>query len=152
MIKLLNTQCAFVSGFWKTDHNVTLGLFHFIGPAYSYTHILPVHSGIISLTKLVCFSIASVADHANSQLRQWHPWRALNGRYEDEIHPSVIETSFRPSKVCLGFWLAVKLIASQNSPNVGLNLPLATHPTHPLLISATYIKVVVKKLLKIQQC
>ena len=64
-----------------------------------------------------------------------------------EIHPSVIKTSVRPSKACLGFWLALKLIASQNNPNVGLNLPLATHPTYPPLINATRIKVVVKKLL-----
>ena len=27
----------FVAGFWKTDQIVTLGLFHFIGPANGYT-------------------------------------------------------------------------------------------------------------------
>ena len=32
----------YVTGYWKTDQNVTLGLFHFIGPADSYTHTLPV--------------------------------------------------------------------------------------------------------------
>ena len=64
-----------------------------------------------------------------------------------EIHPSVIKTSLRPSKACLSFWLALKLIVSQNSPNVGLNLPLATHPTYSPLINFTHIKVVVEKLL-----
>ena len=32
---------AYVTGFWKTDQDVTLGLFHFIGPAkqlHSYIH------------------------------------------------------------------------------------------------------------------
>ena len=33
----------FVTGYWKTDQIVTLGLFHFIGPADSYTHTLPMH-------------------------------------------------------------------------------------------------------------
>ena len=27
----------YVTGFWKTDQNVSLGLFHFIAPANSYT-------------------------------------------------------------------------------------------------------------------
>ena len=33
----------YVTGYWKTDQIVTLGLFHFIGPADSYTHTLPMH-------------------------------------------------------------------------------------------------------------
>ena len=33
----------------KTDQIVTLGLFHFIGPANSYTHTLPIHSAITRL-------------------------------------------------------------------------------------------------------
>ena len=44
MIK--STMCAmYVTGFWKTDQIVTLGLFHFIGPStlvhYTYTVQLP---------------------------------------------------------------------------------------------------------------
>ena len=34
---------GYVTGYWKTDQIVTLGLFHFIGPADSYTHTLPMH-------------------------------------------------------------------------------------------------------------
>ena len=33
----------FVTGYWKTDHNVTLGQLHFIGPANSHTHALSMH-------------------------------------------------------------------------------------------------------------
>ena len=35
--------CVYVTGYWKTDHNVTLGQLHFIGPANSYTHALSMH-------------------------------------------------------------------------------------------------------------
>ena len=38
-----------VTGYWKTDHNVTLGQLHFIGPANSHTHTLPVHCCINGL-------------------------------------------------------------------------------------------------------
>ena len=31
-----------VTRFWKTDQIVTLGLFHLIGPANSYTHTLSI--------------------------------------------------------------------------------------------------------------
>ena len=35
---------TYVTGYWKTDHNVTLGQLHFIGPTTnSHTHTLPVH-------------------------------------------------------------------------------------------------------------
>ena len=34
---------AYVTGYWKTDHNVTLGLLHFVAPANSHTHTLSVH-------------------------------------------------------------------------------------------------------------
>ena len=36
----------FVTGFWKTDQIVTLGLFHFIGPANSDTHTLPIYGAL----------------------------------------------------------------------------------------------------------
>ena len=35
--------CQYVTGYWKTDHNVTLGQLHFIGPANSHTHALSMH-------------------------------------------------------------------------------------------------------------
>ena len=36
-------MCTYVTGFSKTDHNVTFGQLHFIGSANSYTHTLPMH-------------------------------------------------------------------------------------------------------------
>ena len=56
----------YVTGFWKTDQIVTLGLLHFIGPAIilvNYTHTLPIHSAITRLDQLVCFSRARFYDH-----------------------------------------------------------------------------------------
>ena len=38
-----------VTGFWNTKQIVTLGLFHFTGPANGYTHTLPIHSAITRL-------------------------------------------------------------------------------------------------------
>ena len=35
-------------GFWKIDQSITLYRFHFICPANSYTHTLPVYNGIFS--------------------------------------------------------------------------------------------------------
>ena len=46
---------------------------------------------------------ASFADHANLQLTQWDPWRALNGRHGSEIDPIGSETSQRPSKYVWGY-------------------------------------------------
>ena len=39
----------YVTGFWKIDQIVTLGLSHFIGPSNGYTHTLHVHSAITKL-------------------------------------------------------------------------------------------------------
>ena len=88
----------FVTGFWKTGRIVTLGLFHFIGPANSYTHTLPIHSAITRLSWLVCFSRASFDDHINSQLRQQDPWWELHGRHGSEINPSSSDMSLRLSR------------------------------------------------------
>ena len=41
----LSCYTVYVTGFWKTDRNVTLGLFHFIGPANAYTHTLHIRNG-----------------------------------------------------------------------------------------------------------
>ena len=71
---------SFVTGFWKTANRiVTLGLFHFIGPANGYTCTLHIHSAINSLGWLVCFSRVSFADPANSWLRQYNGTHG--GRY-----------------------------------------------------------------------
>ena len=40
----------FVIGYCKTDHNVTLGQLHFIGPANSHTHALSMHCCITGLS------------------------------------------------------------------------------------------------------
>ena len=88
----------YVTGFWKTDRNVTLGLFHFIGPANAYTHTLHIRTAIIRLGWLVCFSRVTFADPVNSWLGQWDPWRALHGRHGCEIHLMDGETSITPFK------------------------------------------------------
>ena len=88
----------YVTGFWKTDRIVTLGLLHFIGPANSYTCTLHIQSAITRLGWLVCFSKVSFADPVNSWLRQWDPWGALHGRHGSEIHSSDGETSLTPFK------------------------------------------------------
>ena len=41
---------TYVTGYWKTNQNVTLGQLHFIGPAKSHTHTLPVHCCINGLS------------------------------------------------------------------------------------------------------
>ena len=58
---------------------------------------------------LVCFSRAGFADHVKLRLRQWDPWRVLDGRYGSDIHPCVGETSLKALQSCLGlrmkhFW------------------------------------------------
>ena len=42
-------EFVFVTEFWKTDQIVTLGLFHFIGPANGYTRTLHIYSAITRL-------------------------------------------------------------------------------------------------------
>ena len=39
----ISSYMVYVTGYWKTDHNVTLGQLHFIGPANSHTHALSMH-------------------------------------------------------------------------------------------------------------
>ena len=74
-------------------------LLHFLGPANSHTHILSMHCCDTRLRCLVCFSKADFSDHVKPRLRQWDPWRALDGRYGSDIHPCVSETSHRPSRL-----------------------------------------------------
>ena len=87
--------------------NFTLGLFHFIGPASSYTHTLLMHNDIARFSWLVASYISSVSfsNHLKSWLRLWGPQRTLDGRYQSEISPSVSETSLRPSRlICTYSW------------------------------------------------
>ena len=157
LIGLVCYQSLYVTGYWKTDHNVTLGQLLFIGPANSHNHILSVHCCINGLSWLVCFFRASFADHVKS-LRQWGPWRPLDGRYGADIHLCVGEMSLKALQSCLGLWLALlALIATPNSQIGWCNLPAASHssppltptPSHPptpLYVQAViHITVVVKK-------
>ena len=41
---------VYVTGYWKTGHNVTLGQLHFIGPANNHTHTLSMHCCINGLS------------------------------------------------------------------------------------------------------
>ena len=89
---------AYVTVFWKTDRIVTLGPFHFIDPANGYTCTLHIHSAIIRLGWLVCFSKVSFAHPVNLWLRQWDPCRVLHGRHGSEIHLIDREMSLMPFK------------------------------------------------------
>ena len=91
-----------MTGLWKTDRNVTLGQLRFLGPANSHTHTLSMHCCNTRLSCLVCFSRADFADHVKPRLRQWDPWRALDGKYGSDIHPCVGETSLKALQSCLG--------------------------------------------------
>ena len=53
-IILVSSVCsiAYVTGYWRTDHNVTLGQLHFIGPANSHTHTLAIHAPLHYWAKL----------------------------------------------------------------------------------------------------
>ena len=75
----LKIPYQYVTGFWKTNQNVTLGQLHFFGPANSHTHTLSMHCCNTRLSCLVCFSRVDFADHVKPQLRQWDPWRAMGG-------------------------------------------------------------------------
>ena len=117
-----------MTGFWKTERIVTLGLFHFIDPANGYTCTLHIHSAITRLGGLVCFSRVSFADPVNSSLRQWDPRGALHGL---KFTPVMEDVSYA-IQACLGLWLALLgPIASPNSPNGRFNPPPASHPSPP---------------------
>ena len=113
-----NTLITICDWICKNRPSVTLGQLHFVGhAANSHTHTLPMHCYIDGLSWLVCFNGAGFADHVKSWLRQWGPWRALNGRYGSNIHLCVSEVSLKPLQAYLGLWLVVLgLIASPNSP------------------------------------
>ena len=121
----------YVTGFWKTDHIVTLGLFHFIGPGNGYTCILHIHSAITMLGWLVCFTRASFANPVNSWLRQWIHGGATWKTWVWNSPQGWGDVSYA-IQVCLSLWLAlVGPIASPNSPNGGFNPPPASHPPPP---------------------
>ena len=120
---------AYVTGLRKTDQIVTLGLFHFSGPANGHTRTLHILS---RLGGLVCFSRVSFANPINSWLRQWDP---CGGCYIDGFglkFTPVVRDVLYALQACLGLWLALLgPIANPNSPNWRFNLPLASHPRYP---------------------
>ena len=48
-VTILRDTTLHVTGFWKTDRNVTLDIFHFIGQTNGYTRTLHIHSVSIRL-------------------------------------------------------------------------------------------------------
>ena len=153
---LKTSSIKYVTGFAITNHNVTVGQLHFIGLTNGHNHALPMHYCIDGLRWLVCFYGAGFADHVKSRLRQWSPWRVLDGRCGSDINPCVGEASLESLQVCLGLWLVVLgLIATQTVLLEGITcLLLSTHPqlpshtlppAHPLISAIRDITVVVKK-------
>ena len=47
---------------------------------------------------MICFSRMGFDNHIKSQLRQYGPWRALDGRYGSDIHPCVCKMSLKSSR------------------------------------------------------
>ena len=126
-----------MTGYWKTDHVHTFGQLLFIGPANSHTHTLPLHCCINGLSWLVCFSRPGFANHVKSRMRQWDPWRALDGWNGFDIHPCYCKTSLKALQSCLGLWpVLLGLMLFQTDLMEGLTcLRLPTcpfHPPHPL--------------------
>ena len=95
-----------------------------------------------------------------SQLRQWGPQRALNGRYGSDIHPCVNEHFVGPPDLSGPMISTLRLIATPNNPIGSYKTLPATHPPtyptyttplppiHPLIHAICDITIVVKKLLK----
>ena len=63
--KLSLQHTLYVTGFCKINKIVTLGCFHFIGPANGYSCTLYIHGVINRLSLLVYFSRASFANAVN---------------------------------------------------------------------------------------
>ena len=144
----LATLCVYVTGYWKSDQIVALGLFHFSGPPNCYTHTLPIHSAITRLGWLVCFSRANFTNPVNSR-QTIGPMEGTTWRHGSEIDPSSSEKYLRLSERVGPMTGTSWLIASPNGPNRGFNPPPVAHP---LRHTTRDITVPVKKLLKIQQC
>ena len=108
-----------MTGYWKTDHNVTQSKVHFIVPANSHTHALPMHIVFARLSWLVCFISGWLfADPVKSHLSQWCQQRAPNGRYGLGILPIASETSLSPSgliQALCGYFLTSYKIKWQRS-------------------------------------
>ena len=138
----------------------------YVYPSVSYhlpnsLHTLPICSGFIRLSWLVCFTKVSFSNLVKSWLRQWGPW--ISTRLEAWVQNWPLRCLLDSLGVS-GLWLEiVRLMATPNNPNSGYNLPLTSHPpppptpppSHlptPLYVPPVLLEWLWKKLLKIQQC
>ena len=138
------THTLYVTGFWKTDRNVTLSQLQFLVPTNSHTHTLSMHRCNTRLSCLVCFSRADFGDHVKPRRRQW---RALDGRYGSDIHPCVSETSHRPSRLVKAYdkHFLDTYIATPNIPIGWCSHPPSPphrplQPTHPLYVQSMILQ------------
>ena len=71
ILRFILSLSPYVTGYWKTDRNVTQSKVYFIIPANSHTHALPMQSVFARLSWLVCFYRQLFADPVKSGLSQW---------------------------------------------------------------------------------
>ena len=71
--------CHNVTGYWKTNHNVTLGQMRFIIATHIHVHY-PCTVVLPGLADWSFLELHGCANHVKSWLRQWGPWRELGGR------------------------------------------------------------------------
>ena len=152
----VNLFATYVTGYWKTDRNVTFGLFHFIGPADSHTHTLPVHCCIDRPSWLACFSRAGFANYVKSRLEQWGPWKAPDGVW---YSPPVLVTCLLGPPGLSGLMTSTCWTHGTSKQSCWKLYPVSDCPPTPPLFTRPppymcnpWYTVVVKKLLKIQQC
>ena len=90
-----------MTGYWKTDQNVTLDLFYFTTIANIATLIY--HLCKVTLPGLAnwstFFPIPSFANHVKLRLRHWCLQGAPDGGYGSKTGPSVSETSVKLFKL-----------------------------------------------------
>ena len=166
---ILKVCIVHVTGYWKLTKMSHLAYFILLAQLIARLLHYPVHCCINRLSWLVCFSRTGFANHVKSQLRQWGPWRELDGRYGmvyvSDTHPCVSETSLRPSRLVwaydLHFLYSYNLQTVQMEAVTCLWLPTHSHHSpHPLPPTQSFIHAIdlwyysgcEKKLLKIQQC
>ena len=90
----------YVTGFWKPTKMSHLANCTFLVQLIAIFIHYPCTVAIPGLAAWsVCISRVDFAEHVKSRLRQWDPWRALDGRYGSDIHPCVSETSLSRSRL-----------------------------------------------------
>ena len=74
----INYIYIYVTGFWKTDQIVTLGLFNFIGLANGYTRTLHIHSNGYTCTLHIHSAITIGLVNWSAFLEQILPTRPIH--------------------------------------------------------------------------